>query len=63
MFEKYKASLERLEKLLIPKVFRYNNEDCFLTALVGAERTENYKTAQGYDYIAALNDTALEDWS
>lgn len=60
MFEKIKKSLERLEIILKPS-FIDADADGFLTALVG-DCKEKYRTANGYDALSALNDTALEDW-
>lgn len=64
MFEKIKSSLSKLEIRLKPSFNAFNTDnDGFLTALVGADQKEKYKTAHGYDIMAALDDAAIEDWS
>ena len=54
--------IKRLERKLSIRSIYPNDEDGFLSALgVDAKRFE--KTGGGYDFIAALNATAAEDWN
>lgn len=48
---------ERIKSLIV------GNDDGFITALVGVDHVEQYRNSYGgYDAIAALNDSAADDW-
>ncbi len=56
--------LKRLEasaKRLIVNMFPPDNDD-FVHALVG-DRAEQYRRDTGFDVMAVLNDTAVQNWT
>lgn len=61
---KIKERLKRLEASaigLIVNMFPPDN-DGFVHALVG-DRAEQYRRDTGFDVMAVLNDTAVQDWT
>lgn len=54
--------IKRLEKALGIRSIFPNDEDGFLIAL-GVDAEDFKKAGGGYDFIAALNATAKEDWN
>ena len=57
-----KERVKRLEKTVKETILFPGNEDGFLTAL-GVNERDFEKPGGGYDFIAALNSLAAEDWN